>query len=40
MKMEFEVKAARTGCVRTVEVKVGEQVTAGRQLATWSEDGQ
>ena len=39
MKMEFEVKATRSGCIRTVDVKVGEQVTAGRELATWSEDG-
>lgn len=39
MKMEFEVKTTRSGAINTVEVKVGEQVTAGRQLATWSEDG-
>lgn len=39
MKMEFEVKTTRSGAIQSVEVKIGEQVTAGRQLATWSEDG-
>lgn len=36
MKMEFEVKAARDGVITTVEVKPGDQVTAGQVLASFA----
>jgi len=35
MKMEFEVKASRDGIIETISTKQGEQVTAGRVLASW-----
>ena len=37
MKMEFEVKATRAGVLAEVHVKSGDQVTAGRPLAAWSD---
>jgi acetyl/propionyl-CoA carboxylase alpha subunit len=37
MKMEFEVKAAKDGVIGTVNVKIGDQVTAGQELAHWQE---
>lgn len=37
MKMEFEVKATRAGKLAEIHVKSGDQVTAGRPLAAWSE---
>ena len=36
MKMEFEVKAGKTGTVAKVQVKNGDQVTAGQLLAAWA----
>ncbi len=36
MKMEFEVKAVRGGKLAAVNVKVGDQVTAGFKLASWA----
>jgi acetyl/propionyl-CoA carboxylase alpha subunit len=35
MKMEFEVKAARAGKLKSLTVKTGEQVSAGQILASW-----
>lgn len=37
MKMEFEVKAAKDGVIDAVNVKIGDQVTAGLKLAHWAE---
>ena len=37
MKMEFEVKASRSGTIAEVKVKVGEQVAAGQVLAHWAD---
>ena len=37
MKMEFEVKAARSGVVKAVKVTTGVQVTAGETLAEWQD---
>jgi acetyl/propionyl-CoA carboxylase alpha subunit len=37
MKMEFEVRSQRTGKIESVEVAVGDQVTAGQTIARWSE---
>ena len=37
MKMEFEVKAARSGVIKKVKVTTGIQVTAGETLAEWQE---
>jgi biotin carboxyl carrier protein len=37
MKMEFEVKAARSGVVKKVKVTTGVQVTAGETLAEWQD---
>ena len=36
MKMEFEVKAARDGIVEAIDVKPGDQVTAGQVLASFA----
>jgi propionyl-CoA carboxylase alpha chain len=36
MKMEFEVKAARDGIVEALDVKPGDQVTAGQVLASFA----
>jgi acetyl/propionyl-CoA carboxylase alpha subunit len=37
MKMEFEVKAARSGTIKAVKVTTGIQVTAGETLAEWQD---
>src|SRR5690606_38947694 len=37
MKMEFEVKASRSGKISEILVAIGEQVKAGAQLATWQD---
>ena len=36
MKMEFEVKSQRQGRIESVDVTVGEQVSAGQTVARWS----
>ena len=36
MKMEFEVKSQRHGRIESVDVTVGEQVSAGQTVARWS----
>ncbi len=35
MKMEFEVKAAKSGILKEVSVKAGDQVLSGQTLAQW-----
>ena len=35
MKMEFEVKAAKSGTIKEVSVKAGDQVLSGQTLAHW-----
>lgn len=37
MKMEFEVKSQRQGRIESIEVEIGEQVSAGQTVARWSE---
>ena len=37
MKMEFEVKASRSGTIADIKVKVGDQVAAGQVLAHWAD---
>lgn len=37
MKMEFEVKAARSGVIKSIKVATGVQVTAGELLADWQD---
>ena len=37
MKMEFEVKASRSGTINEILVATGEQVKAGVRLATWKQ---
>ena len=37
MKMEFEVKSQRQGRVESIDVAVGEQVSAGQTVVRWSE---
>ncbi|MEY4630371.1 MAG: hypothetical protein RIQ81_491 [Pseudomonadota bacterium] len=37
MKMEFEVKSQRAGRIESIEVAIGDQVTAGQTVARWSE---
>ena len=36
MKMEFEVKAAKSGTIKEVSVKSGDQVLSGQTLAHWA----
>ena len=36
MKMEFEVKASHAGILTALAVKVGDQVTSGQCLGTWT----
>jgi 3-methylcrotonyl-CoA carboxylase alpha subunit len=38
MKMQFEVKASLDGRAGSILVKMGQQVSAGQQLAQWASE--